>query len=97
MSMKYEDYLEEHCSQEKWDWNKKETMSIGLPWRVQLRVWRLRLKGILSRVTLEYHYHSVDAERLRVEGYGYARIHMYYPDKELPIGLEIEEGEGEIK
>ena len=94
MSIKYEDYLDKHCSRDKWTFNHQDVHDIGLPWMIQLKVWWLKVRrGVFSRVTLEYHYHCTESDRPRASGYGFARIHKYYPDKDLPIGLEIEKGD----
>lgn len=92
--MEYEEYLDKFCSN-KTSWKRTgDTHSMGLPLRIRFLIWRLKRKGYLVRVTVDYHYQSVDCEKeaKKGRGYGFVRIHKYKPKMDIPIGLEIEEG-----
>lgn len=92
--MEYEEYLDRFCSNETFWKPTGDVHSLGLPLRICLKIWWLKRKGYLVRVTVDYHYHRVDCERKakKGEGFGFVRIHKYKPNASMPIGLGIEEG-----
>ena len=93
--MEYEEYLDKFCSNETFRKRTGDTYSLGLPLRIRFKIWRLKRKGYLVRVTVDYHHHGMYfGEKIRGgEGYGFVRIHKYKPKNLIPVGLEIEEGE----
>lgn len=92
--MKYEEYLDKFCSNETFWKRTGEVHNLGLPLRIRFKIWRLKRKGYLIRVEVDYHYHNVSCEKdvQKEEGFGFIRIHKYKPKTDVPIGLEIEEG-----
>ena len=92
--MEYEEYLDRFCSNETFWKRTGDTHKLSLPLRIRFKLWRLRRKGYLVRITIEYHYHSVypGKKPKQGKGYGFVRIHKYKPDVLIPDGLEIEEG-----
>ena len=92
--MKFEDYLEQFCSNESFWKGTGEPYYIKLPLRIRLKQWLLERKGYIVRIKLEWYYHSIDPSKTvkGAHGYGYARVYKYKP-KHKESSIDITEGE----
>ena len=92
--IKYEEYLDKFCSNETFRKKTGDTHGLGLPLRIRFKIWLLKRKGYLVRVTVDYHHHSMHiGKKIRGgEGFGFVRIYKYKLNALISDGLEIEKG-----
>jgi len=93
----YEDFLEKFCIKQETITKHPETLEFELPSSIRKRIKQLNKEGFLTRITLEWHYHSVKlGPKQAIEegrGFGFVRIHKYKLHTDLETGIEIERGE----
>lgn len=94
--MKYEEYLDSFCRNETM-FHFGDVYDLSLPLRIRIKIWLLERKGYRIRISLDWHYYTVDPTKtpMRIKGYGFVRIYKYrplYPNS----NIEIQEGKIEI-
>ncbi|MHA1988691.1 MAG: hypothetical protein ACW98D_18865 [Promethearchaeota archaeon] len=92
--MKYEEYLDKFCTEKTLFKRSGDYYDMGIPWRIRLKIWKLKLQGYLVKVRMEYYHSDVYKEKQAVKGKGHGiiRLFKYKSNYDGPIGLQIEEG-----